>query len=126
MTDDAPKAVRSGSNTRQRQAVLGVRLTAAERAQIEAQAARAGLALGSHARRVLLGAEPPRQARRPSVEAAALSAAVAQLGRVGSNLNQLARRANEGRFPAPPELAAGLAEVRAAVALMIEALGRKP
>ncbi|MBF0562025.1 MAG: plasmid mobilization relaxosome protein MobC, partial [Alphaproteobacteria bacterium] len=75
----------SGSETRQRQNSLRVRLTDAERTALDGAAERAGLSLASYARQVLLAAPPPRQARRPPVEKAELGRLVAQIGKIGSN-----------------------------------------
>ena len=90
-----------------------VRLTAAELAYVQVQAASAGLALSDYCRRLIL---------RPRVAPAVTDtdeAALADLNRIGVNLNQLVRRANaSGKIP--PHLADVLAEVRAAVERIAE------
>ncbi len=86
----------SGSETRQRQTAFKVRLSVAERATLEAAAVRSGLTLGSYIRQVALGSDTPRQVRRPPVERAELARLLGQLGRLGGNLNQIARRVNAG------------------------------
>lgn len=105
---------RSGSETRQRSAAPArMRLSADERAQLEAAAERAGLTLAAYMRHQCLGTAGPRAQRRPPVERAALAQLLGQLGKVGGNLNQVARALNRGDAP-PPDLATVLAEVREA------------
>lgn len=72
---------------------LRVRLTPDERAHIEARAAQAGLPLSEFARRAITGAKiaPP-----PTGEAVP-PALLAELGRIGNNVNQIAHAANIGR-----------------------------
>jgi Bacterial mobilisation protein (MobC) len=117
----------NGSEKRQRQQVLGIRLTADEHAALTAASERAGLALAGYARSQLLSAPPLRQARRPPVERAELARLLGELGKVGSNVNQMARALNGGgAAPVPADLAAmqaDIAEIRAAIML---ALGRAP
>jgi uncharacterized protein (DUF1778 family) len=115
-----------GSEKRVRTAHLTIRLAPEERAAIDDAAARAGLTSGSYARQVVLGAPPPRQVRRPPVEKKELASLLGQLGRVGSNLNQIARAANSEEQIDVIDLAAdlkGLALVRDAI---LKALGREP
>jgi len=115
---------RSGTEKRQRTAVLHIRLTPDERDRINAHAERAGLAAASYARQLLLGSQPPRQVRRPPVERAELGRLLGAIGHVGANLNQLAHRSNSGLPVVRRELAEalqGLAQVRDAI---LAALGR--
>ena len=116
----------SGSEQRQRQEALRIRLTPAEHATIEAAADRAGLSLAGYARSVLLAAEPPRQSRRPPANKAELAVILGQLGKIGSNVNQIARVLNSGGDLDPPELATALAEIDAMHAAIMAALGRVP
>ena len=85
-----------------------LRVTPAELLAIQEQAARAGLSLSEYCRRVIL---------RHRVKAAVTDrdvAALAELNRIGVNLNQLARRANtSGKVP--PRLAETLTTVLTAV-----------
>jgi hypothetical protein len=125
MTDDTPR--RSGTETRQRKRMLGVRVTDAEMAEIEAQATRAGLTPSSYARSVLLSAPAPRARRRPSIEAEAMGRLLGELGKVGSNLNQIAHHMNAGRNEvSPAAMEAALSEVADIRAAILEAMGRKP
>lgn len=116
----------SGTEKRQRDATLTIRLTPEERAAIDAAADRAGLTAGSHARQVLLGAPAPRQVRRPPVERKELARLLGELGKVGSNLNQLARETNEGEPPHYQEVLAVLASLLPVRDAILIALGREP
>lgn len=119
-------AMASGSETRQRQAALRIRLTAAEHAAITAASERAGLSLAGYARSQLLSAPPVRQARRPPVERAELARLLAELGKIGSNVNQIARALNGGGDAVPSDLAGAQADIAAIRAAIMLALGRAP
>ena len=75
---------------------FSVRLSDEERAVVDAAAERAGLETGSYIRQVLLGAPAPRQMRRPQIERKELAKLLGELGKIGSNLNQLAKASNQG------------------------------
>lgn len=125
MTDPARKS-RSGSEQRQRSAAPArVRLTPDERAQLDAAAERASLPVGAFIRLQCLGEAGPRAARRPPVERAALSQLLGQLGKAGSNLNQIARALNMGEEP-PADIAAAVAAIReAALAISATLRGKR-
>lgn len=97
----APRKGRSGSQKRQRAKLAGMACTPEERAQLEAAAERAGMTLSSYMRLKCFGTAGPRAMRRPPVERAALAQLLAQLGKCGSNLNQIARALNRGREEPP-------------------------
>ncbi len=122
MTETALKRSRSGSRTRQTRP-LSVHLTETERAALAEAADRAALPLSGYVRTVLLKAPPPRQVRRPPLERQQLAQLVGQLGRVGNNLNQLTKLANEGRIVPPQTLGLALDDVRRALALIARAMG---
>jgi hypothetical protein len=52
---------------------------------------------GALIRQTLLNVPPGPNTRRPTVDEKLLSQAIAQLGKVGSNLNQIAKHLNAGR-----------------------------
>lgn len=115
----------SGSEKRIRKP-FSIRLSDDERAIIDAKAERAGLEIGSYARETLLDAPAPRQVRRPLVERKELSRLLGELGKIGSNLNQLTKSANAGITLYENEvrgILASLATVRDAI---LKALGREP
>lgn len=115
----------SGSDKRRRSHMYSVRFSREEAARAEALAEHAGLSVAALIRRALFGTEPPRAARRPTVNHQAVARLLAQLGKIGSNLNQLARQAHTGRFPTDSleEALRELAELRLAC---LQALGREP
>lgn len=116
----------SGSEQRQRQDALRIRLTEAERATVSEAAERAGLSLAGYARAVLLAAEPLRQSRRPPATKAELAVILGQLGKIGSNVNQLARASNSETVIAAGELAAASAAILEIRDAIMAALGREP
>ena len=124
MKDDT--ASRSGTETRQRGKLLQIRVTAAELAEIEAQAEAAELTSASYARSVLLSAPAPRARRRPAVQTQEVARLLGELGKVGSNLNQIAHAVNTGQAIAPNVLADAIDDVRAMRDACLAALGRKP
>ena len=73
---------------------LSFRVTDQERQQIEDDAERAGVTVGAYIRQVLLDAPVPRQSKRPPVEKKELARLLGHIGKIGSNINQLARAAN--------------------------------
>lgn len=87
----------------------GVTLTPAERHFVELMAERAGLSVAEFQRRAILGQRVA--ARRKQGGSDGL---LAELNRVGVNLNQIARAVNEGRG-LPLDFPDVLAEVRAVV-----------
>lgn len=123
--DNSARITRSGSEKRQRSQTARMRCTPAEYAQLEAAAERAGLTTGGFMRMQCLGTAGPRAARRPPVERAALAQLLAQLGKCGSNLNQIARVLNSGGEE-PPGLPVAITEFRTACADIMRVLGRSP
>lgn len=91
---------------------FAIRMTDAERAEAEARADRAGLSLGGFFKAAALDAKPPRSSRRPTVDQVELSRLMAQLGKIGSNVNQLAHQANAGSWPERRTLEDAAADVR--------------
>lgn len=115
----------SGSETRQRQHVVRLRLTDAERAELTVRVERAGLTVGSYLRQQALGGSGPRARRRPHVDAAALLLVQGQLGRIGSNLNQLTRAANAGAWPSTLGVEEAVNGVIATCDAIMRALGKE-
>ena len=73
---------------------LNIRLSKDELQQIYDDAQLSGITVGAYVRQVMLDSPIPRQCRRPSVEVKSLAIVLSHLGRVGSNLNQIARNIN--------------------------------
>jgi hypothetical protein len=99
--------------------LIPVRCTAVERAAIKAVADKAGLSVGAFLRAAALGDAGPRSVRRPPIERKELARLLGHLGKVGSNLNQLAHAFNSrGRVPGLAELN----DIRSYVGQMRDAL----
>jgi hypothetical protein len=113
---------KSGSQKRQRSHLAGMFCTPEERAQLQQRAERAGLSVAAYMRHQCLGEAGPRAVKRPPVERQALAVLINQLGRsagelgkCGSNVNQIARALNSDR-ESPHDIDDTLAELRAAMA----------
>lgn len=78
---------------------FAVRLTDDERADVKARADRAGLSIGGYFKAAVFDQPPSRQSRRPPVDKQELARLMGAIGRIGSNVNQLARHANAGSWP---------------------------
>ncbi|WP_130471933.1 plasmid mobilization protein [Candidatus Magnetaquicoccus inordinatus] len=120
------KATKHSSQKRQRQGLAKCFVNAAEKAEIEEKAARAGLSVSGYLRALVFGkdAPQPRGARRPAVEKELLVRLLGEIGKIGSNVNQIAHVANQGRgvnYPALVQLSADVVVMRQQVKA---ALGR--
>ncbi len=116
---------RQTSNSRKRQIVLTARFSEAEASAIRKIAEQTGLSLGALLRHALLQVPAPHARHRPSVDHEAVARLLGELGKIGSNINQLAYYAHLGRFQSNSiELALrDLMELRLAC---LQALGREP
>jgi hypothetical protein len=72
-------------------------MTSVERFVIQDGANRAGLTLSSYVLSRVLNATPARQVRRPPIERQEMARLLAEVGRVGSAINQIARLGIAGR-----------------------------
>jgi hypothetical protein len=124
--NDTPRKTHSGTQKRQRTFRPSMACTPGEYAQLVIAAERAALSLSSFMRMQCLGTKPPRAARRPPVELMALSQVIGHLGKLGSNVNQIARVLNSGGEIPDGDLKDTLAELRAAsVAVQDLVLGKR-
>lgn len=118
----------TGSEKRKRQRVISFRVDLVEYDRIQNEADRGGVTVGTFARDVLIGAQAERRVRRPPAEKAELVRILGQLGKIGSNVNQLAAKANAGLLRvldpmAIAQLQDDLDEMRDD---LMRALGRQP
>lgn len=120
----AAGTVKKRSEARQKQERLTVRFTPAEREELEALADRDGLTLGSYVRSRSLEQPTTRAVRRPTVAVQVLGGLLAQIGKIGSNLNQIARQLNQGATLPLSEIETALGEHRQILAAIITALGK--
>lgn len=86
-----------GSNKRKRNKFVIARLSDEEHAAISALADKSGLSPGAMVRQTLLHIAPHTSMRRPSVDTKLLAKVLAELGKIGSNINQIAYHLNAGR-----------------------------
>jgi len=124
---EAPETRRtqSGSQKRRRQHVVNITFDDMEFMQTQDKASAAGLSLAGFGRAAILGSPGPRARRRPPLNAELLAYAVAQLNRVGNNLNQLNKRLNAAQAAGAADASAAIAETRAAIRQICETLGRR-
>jgi hypothetical protein len=94
---------------------IAVRVTERDRDRIEKAAREAGLKIGGYLRALALGSAGPRAVKRPRVEREQLARILGEIGKIGSNVNQLAKWSNRDKSAAS---AAELAEMRAYIAVM--------
>ena len=107
------------------QVIPPIRCTQDERAAIKTAAERAGLSVGAFLRSLALGDAGPRAVRRPPIERKELARLLGELGKIGSNVNQLARGFNQtGVLPGFPEILAIQRDIREMRAALMKALGR--
>lgn len=115
-----------GTNKRQRGKQCLVRLTDEEFARLASRAEKAGMATAAFLRAAALGDAGPRAQRRAPADKDALLRILGHLGRIGNNVNQIARRLNTGEavhLPSLEEALAAYLEMRNAI---YEALGLTP
>ena len=104
-----PKPRRSGSERRQKGRIVPFRVSATEYEELDALAEREGLTIGSYVRSRVLSIPTTRAIRRPVAEVKLLTSMLAELHKIGSNINQTARRINMGDTPLATELRSSLA-----------------
>jgi hypothetical protein len=82
------------SEKRQRQKQVKLRLTSDEFNAVSSKAAAAGYTNAAYARASMLGDAGPRAQRKLPMDARLMREALAQLGRYGNNMNQIAYQLN--------------------------------
>jgi hypothetical protein len=116
----------AGSDKRQRGKIQPVRCTLEEFNAIAAKADKAGLSTAGFMRAAALGDPGPRAQRRPPADHKALRQILGHIGRIGNNINQIARALNAGEQASLKDLPAALRaylDIRKAI---FEALGKNP
>jgi hypothetical protein len=106
--------------------LVTIRYSEEEYAELDEAASRAGMTRPSYIRAQSLAKPKTRSTRRAPVEKELLAKVLGQLGKIGSNLNQLAHAVN-----IDPRTKVEIGEVltairRQIVPAILEALGRKP
>ena len=120
-----PKKGKSGSEKRQRQPHIDFRVTEIEKQEIADKAKAAGLDVGAYCRAQCLGASKIRAQRRPAVEAELLARLLGELGKIGSNLNQIAHKLNMDAPVNPKDIKLALTELRTLNLAITKAAGKK-
>jgi hypothetical protein len=105
--------------------IIMVRCTNVQHASIEQSAAEAGYKVASYLRTLALGSPGPRAMRQAPVDTEKLAHLLGEIGKLGSNVNQIARYCNTAKQPADARMLSlmqtDIAAMRGAV---MEALGR--
>jgi Bacterial mobilisation protein (MobC) len=114
---------RSGTENRQKQRRITVRLSPEEYARLEASAGTAGLTIGSHVRATMLNAPKTRMRRRPLADVAALAKLSVELNRIGGNINQITKRVNFGETPVAAEFSRALSGLDEILSAIRQAMG---
>ena len=115
----------SGTDKRQRGVVVSVRVTGDERDRLETLSSRSGLAVAAFMRAAALGEAGLRAQRRPSADHKVLRQLLGEIGRIGNNINQIARHINAtGENPDLPELTQALAAYSQLRNAIFDALGK--
>ncbi len=102
---------------------FSIRLSDDERSEIVRRADAAGLSIGGYWKSVVLNAPPPRRSRRAPADHAELAKLLAHLGKLSSNVNQLARQINTEGSVDLPELVDALADIAIMRNAIMSALG---
>jgi len=112
------------SENRQRHPRVYSRVTDAERAKIEMDAAAHGLSVGAYLRWLAIDRPQTRPVRRPLADVALLAKLKGEAGRAGGNLAQLLKMANRGDMVYADELADAAKAVRDFYVTALETLRR--
>ena len=99
-----------------------VRLSDHEEALLKIKAAEAGLSVSSFLRACALGDAGPRARRSPTIEKELLGATLAELNRIGNNVNQIARVLNLGQERDPADIAATMKLLRDTLTVALRAI----
>jgi len=102
----------SKSESRQRNDRVIFRLTAEEKVRFEKFCQASGLSKSDYFRKKCLEEKALRKRKTPNIETETLLKTLAQIGKVGGNLNQIARELNMGYLPITDELQLTLNQIR--------------
>ncbi len=102
---------------------IALRLTDADHSFLEQTAKDAGLSVGAFLRMIALGTAGARAVKRPHIEREQLGKLLGEIGKLGSNVNQIARWANtDKRAPDDRVLALMREDIAAMRAEVMKAL----
>jgi hypothetical protein len=107
--------------------VSTIRWTVQQYGTVSETADQAGLSVGAFLRTLALGSPGPRAVRKAPVERRELARILGELGKIGSNCNQIAKAIHQTQnLPGWAELASIRADVAAMRAALMSALGKEP
>ena len=124
MPEAKARLARRGSETRKKSYLVTSRYDADEYAELEEAASRARLTRASYQRVQSLAQPKTRSTRRAPIERELLAKTLGQLGKIGSNLNQIAHAANLNQ-EVEDDVKTSIEVLRALVPLIVRALGRE-
>ena len=111
---------------RKRPNMIGVRLSDDELETLTELAERVEITPAAYMRMQTLDSPPPRASRKPAINRELTARVLAELGKIGSNVNQLARAANSRETVSSSEIEAALSAIKDMRNATMEAMGRKP
>ena len=104
---------------------IAVRLTDDDHSFLEQTAKDAGLSVGAFLRTIALGTAGARAVKRPPIDRKQLAKLLGEIGKLGSNVNQIARWANTDRAaPSFAEIVSMREDIAAMRAEVMKALDR--
>jgi hypothetical protein len=106
--------------------MVGVRLSDSEFAILSRYADASEITPASYMRMQTLDIPPPRASRKPAINREMTARVLAELGKIGSNVNQIARSLNAKSGAHPEHLDEALKAISDMRTSCMEALGRKP
>jgi len=119
------KPARKKSEKRQRGQLKAIRFTSDEFNAAAAKAAQSGMSFGAYVRAAAIGDAGPRAQRRLPVDAQLVRLGLAQLGKYGNNMNQIAYQLNaHGESGLEADFRAALQEWGEIRDAMLAALGK--
>ena len=116
----------SSTRDKSRDPPLSVRLSAEERAIVCERAEAAGLSINAFFRAAAMDATPSRKHRRVTVDQRAVAKLLGEIGRIGSNVNQLTRLAHMGAWPDAEMLSDAAADIQWMRRELMVAIGVTP
>ena len=114
------------SEKRQRKNRLTIRFNDPEWEALQTRSDIAGLSMAGYGRSSMLSAPPLPQSRRPPVVIRDLARLLAHIGKIGSNINQLAKIANMGGWPEHDDIMQAVADIRIMRDAVLKALNVGP
>ncbi len=110
-------------NDKKREAPISYRPPNGLRQEFRARVEKSGLSTSAFITKAVFATDPPRQSRRPSMEAELLARLLAQAAKIRDELHQISHAGGDDNAPVIEAAFDELTEIRAA---LLKASGRKP